>query len=129
MTISTESQPRASRSERQTGRKGEVISGCSRVLLPESEHPAQPPPRPQSHFRSPNWARSADFRNLPAAVLGISPTNSNASGTHHLGMLGARNALSSSAVAAVPVLSTTTATGLSPHLGWGDATTAASRTA
>ena len=74
-------------------------------------------------------SRSAVLRNLPAALFGISVTNSNASGSHHFAKLGARNARSSSAVAVCPGFSTTTASGRSCQRACGTAMTAASATA
>src|SRR5204862_2376720 len=76
-----------------------------------------------------NRSRSADLRNLPAAVRGIASMNSNASGSQNFGNCGARNARSSSAVTLPPLLSTTAASGRSHHLGCAMATTAASATA
>src|SRR5207302_11022431 len=76
-----------------------------------------------------NISRSSVFRNLPTLVFGISATNSNRSGSHHFAKFGARNARSSSPVAAAPSLSTTAASGRSSHFTSGIAITAASATA
>src|SRR6185312_6869934 len=73
-----------------------------------------------------NSSRSAVFRNFPTAVFGISSTNSNPSGIHHLTKSAARNSRSSSADAVCPSRSTHTASGRSSHLSLGTAITAAS---
>ena len=67
--------------------------------------------------------------NLPTDVLGISETNSNRSGSHHLAKFGSRWSRSSSALADAPSFSTTHAIGRSLHFSSGIPITAASSTA
>src|SRR5262249_4914892 len=73
-----------------------------------------------------NISRSSVLRNLPTLVFGISSTNSNRSGSHHLAKFGARNSRSCSGVALAPSFRTTAASGRSAHFSSGIAITAAS---
>src|SRR5215213_5354 len=107
------------------GRRGAEARGPAR----DEERLALDPQEPLGTAALANWSRSAVFRNLPTAVLGISSTNSYRSGSHHFAYFPLRWSVSCSGVALCPGLRTTTASGRSCHFGSGIAITAASATA
>src|SRR5580765_8445669 len=73
--------------------------------------------------------RNSDFSSFPVDVCGNSCTKTKSSGSCHFAKVMAKKVRSSSQLKVTPLFSTTTANGLSCHMGCGTAITAASATA
>jgi 3,4-dihydroxyphenylacetate 2,3-dioxygenase len=91
--------------------------------------PGYPPSRSTVSSPASSRARSTFLSNLPTAVLGISATNAQFSGTCQRATCPARKSASSAASALAPVRSTTQASGRSPQRSSGIPITEASCTA